>query len=116
MAAAYRYDGLPAGAVPAIAALFGVEARLQQDGQPRVGPIWSIEHRSENGNLRLLLWPQLARVDVTCGPHSWIARAITKTEVLPGIEVIFRLQSDGLLTVAPTGHVVMAAPGRPQRS
>jgi len=50
---------------------------------------------------------------VTCGPHSWIACGITKTEVLPGIEVIFRFPANGLLTVAPTGHVVMAVPGRP---
>ena len=104
------FERLPVEAAHAIAALFGAEARLQQEGQPKIGPIWAVEHRSENGNLRLLLWPQIARVDVTCGPHTWIARGIRETEIINDVEVIFRFQSDGMLTVAPSGHVVMVAP------
>lgn len=104
------YDGLPEDAVPEIAALFGTEPQLQQAGRADIGPIWRVERRSENGNLRLLLWPQLARVDVTCGPHSWIVRGVRRTELLHGLEVIFHFGANGLLTVAPSGHAVMVSP------
>ena len=104
------YDDLPEAAIPQIAALFGAEPQLQQQGRENIGPIWRVARRSENGNLRLLLWPQLARVDVTCGPHSWIVRGVRRTELLPGLEAIFHFGANGLLTVAPTGHVVMVSP------
>ena len=104
------YDGLPEAAIRGIAALFGAEPQLQQQRRAGIGPIWRVERRSENGNLRLLLWPQIARVDVTCGPHSWIVRGVRRTELLPGLEAIFHFGANGLLTVAPTGHVVMVSP------
>ena len=113
-AATTSYDALPPEAIPQIAALFGAEPRLMQDDQPEIGPIWSVARRSENGNLRLLLWPQLARVDLTCGPHSWIARGIQRTELIQDLEVIFRFGENGLLTIAPSGHAVMVAPAPSQ--
>ena len=103
------YDGLPAEAVAEIGALFGAEPRLQQDDHDQIGAIWSVARRSENGNLRLLLWPRIARVDVTCGPHSWVVRGVLRTEVLDGLEVIFRFGANGLLTVHPSGHAVMVS-------
>lgn len=103
------YAGLPAEAIAEIAALFGAEPQLQQDDQPAIGPIWSVARRSENGNLRLLLWPQIARVDVSCGPHSWIVRGVRRTEVLDGLEVIFRFGAHGLLSVHRSGHAVMVS-------
>ena len=107
------FSGLPVTAVAEIAALFGAEAQLQLADHPTSGPLWRIEHRSENGNLRLLLWPAIARVDVTCGPHTWIARGVSETHVLEGIEAIFHFGTNGLLTVAPTGHATMIAQDGP---
>ena len=46
------FTGLPDTAVAEIAALFGAEAQLQLADHPTSGPLWRIEHRSENGNLR----------------------------------------------------------------
>ena len=90
------FTGLPDTAVAEIAALFGAEAQLQLADHPTSGPLWRIEHRSENGNLRLLLWPAIARVDVTCGPHTWIARGVSETHVLAGIEAIFHFGTNRL--------------------
>ena len=103
------HEGLPAEAIAEIGALFGSEARLQQDDQDGVGAIWSVERRSENGNLRLLLWPRIARVDATCGPHSWIVRGVRRTEVIDGLEVIFRFGANGLLSVHRSGHAMMVS-------
>ena len=102
------YPGLPPQAVAAIAALFNAEPARAQFSQA-IDPVYEISHRGPNGNLRLALWPSLARVDATVGPHAWIARPISETEIIPNLEVIFRFGTHGLLTIALTGQALMVA-------
>lgn len=102
-----RYAGLPEEAVAGIAALFDAEPARAAFSEGLNDPVWEITHRGPNGNLELTLWPALSRVDATCGPHAWIVRGIEETEILPGIEVIFRFGNGGILTAATTGQVLM---------
>lgn len=104
-----RYAGLPEAAIPEIAALFGAKSARAPFSQTLDHPVYEITHRGPNGNLHLTLWPALARVDAACGPHAWIVRGIQETEILPGIEVIFRFAGNGLLTAATTGQILMIA-------
>lgn len=92
-----------------IAALFGEEPQLYQEEHPQVGSIWSITHRSQHGNLQLLVWPKIGRVDLNCGPHNWIASDVRSTELISGLEVIFQFGGNGLLIIAVSGHATMIA-------
>ena len=103
------FAGLPAESVPAIAALFGATPREEPYAPSPAEPVYAIEHRGEPGNLQLVLWPSLGRVDVACGPHSWIGRDVVETEIIPDLEVIFRLRDRGLLAVAVSGQVLMVS-------
>jgi hypothetical protein len=101
------FTGLTEPAVRAIAALFDVEV-LTEPYEPAEGEaVFAIEHRGEPGNLRLVLWPTLARVDAHCGPHTWVAKAIIETEVIDGLEVIFRTASGATMFAALTGDVML---------
>ena len=102
-----RYRGIPDAAVAEIAALFGAEPARAAFSEGLDDPVWEITHRGPNGNLDLTLWPALSRVDATCGPHAWIVRGVEETEILPGIEVIFRFGNGGILTAAISGQVLM---------
>ena len=102
------YPGLPPEAVAAIAALFNTRPSRAEFSR-NIDPVYQISHRGPNGNLRLTLWPALARVDATVGPHAWIARGIRETEIIPNLEVIFRLPAQGLLTASLTGQILMVA-------
>lgn len=121
-----RFDGVGREAVEAIAQLLDVEA-VREPYEPAPGEaVYAIRHRSETGTLRLVLWPSLARVDVSCGPHAWVAKAVRETEVIAGLEVIFRFgraeggaedeghgepegPPDGTLFVGVGGDVMMVA-------
>jgi len=107
------FAGVNAEAVRAVAALFGVEV-LTEPYEPADGePVFAIEHRGEPGNLRLVMWPSLARVDAHCGPHTWVAKGIVETEVIDGLEVIFRTADGAMLFAALTGDVLMVTGGEP---
>ena len=111
-----RYAGLPQAAVEGITALFGVVA-VEEPYAPQPGePAYALTHRGPSGTVRLVCWPSLARADVTCGPHAWVAKGIAETEIIDGVEVIFRLAGGGMLFVATNGRVMMvsAGPGRDQ--
>ncbi len=95
----------------AVAALFEVEMRVEPYEPAEGEPVYAIDHRGPIGNVRLLLWPSLARVDVHCGPHSWIAKQVVECEVIDGLEVIFRTASGGMLFAAVTGDVLMVSEG-----
>ena len=70
-----------------------------------------------------MLWPSLARVDVRCGPHVWVAKGVVETEVIAGLEVIFRFgealsgqgragegaEPEGTLFVGVGGDVMMVS-------
>ena len=109
-----RFRGLSQEAVTAIGELLGVEAK-REPYEPGPGePVYALRHRSETGTLRLVCWPSLARVDVTCGPHAWIAKAIKETEVIAGLEVIFRFgegspEEGGTMFVGVGGDVMMVS-------
>ena len=102
-----RFAGISDEAVRAIAALFQTEATLEPYCESIDKPIYLVTHRAETGTLTLVLWPALARVDVACGPHRWVAKAIETTEVYDGLEALFRLRDGGLLFVALKGDVLL---------
>ena len=102
-----RFAGIPDEAVRAIAALFQTEATLEPYCESVDKPIYRVTHRAETGTLTLVLWPALDRVDVACGPHRWVAKAIETTEVYDGLEALFRLRDGGLLFVALKGDVLL---------
>ena len=107
------FDGVSTEAVQAVAALFGVEASTEPYEPAEGEPVFAIEHRGEPGNLRLVLWPSLARVDAHCGPHTWVAKGIVETEVIDGLEVIFRTADGATLFAALAGDVLMVTGGEP---
>ena len=107
------FPGVSREAVDAIGALFGVGAE-REPYEPAPGEaVYALRYRSETGTLRLLLWPSLGRVDVQCGPHAWVAKGVVETEVIAGLEVIFRFgdggdaEPAGTLFVALKGDVMM---------
>ena len=110
-----RYGGLPNAAVHHIATLFGTEAQVEPYTPEEGTKVYALRFRGPSGSLRLLCWPSLQRVDVTCGPHTWIARSIRETEIIDGLEVIFRFKGGGTLFVALTGDVLMVGEA-PQRT
>ena len=73
--------------------------------------VWSVSYRSESGNIRVLLWPAIGRIDVAVGPHMWVVKGVREVEVIEDLELIARFGEDGVLTVALTGQVVLTTPG-----
>lgn len=99
------FPGVSREAVDAIAALFGTEAK-REPYEPAAGEaVYAIRHRSETGTLRLVLWPSLGRVDVQCGPHAWVAKGVVESEVIAGLEVIFRFEEGRARAAAEGGEV-----------
>jgi len=118
------FVGISREATEAIAALFQTDA-TREPYEPELGAaVYAVRHRSEKGTLRLVLWPSLGRVDVTCGPHAWVAKSVRETEVISGLEVIFRFGEasaaiaggdednggrDGMMFVGIGGDVMMVS-------
>ncbi len=103
------FKGVSEEGAQAIAALLGVELTTEPY-QPGEGePVYALGQRGPIGNLRLVLWPSLSRVDAHVGPHSWIAKSVVETEVIDGLEAIFRMESGGILFVALTGDVMLVS-------
>ena len=104
-----RFDGVSHEAARAVAGLLGAPLQLEPYCESATEPVFHIDHRSEQGNLRIVLWPALARVDVRCGPHTWVAKGIGHTDVLDGVEAIFRMTAGGLLFLTVDGAVLMVS-------
>ena len=103
------FSGLPHEAVTAVGALFGAKV-VREPYEPGPGePVYALRHRSATGTLRLICWPSLARVDVTCGPHAWVAKGIAETEVIAGLEVIFHFTAGATMFVGLGGDVLMVS-------
>ena len=105
------FAGISREAIDAIAGLFATEA-TREPYEPSPGEtVYAVRHRSETGTLRMILWPSLARVDVTCGPHAWVAKSVRETEVIDGLEVIFRFggEAPGIMFGGVGGDVMMVA-------
>ena len=105
------FSGVTLEGVEAVASLFGLPAERQEFAPPDdVEGVWAIHHRGETGNLRIILWPSLDRIDVSCGPHIWIVRGVEALEIIDGLEFIARFDNGGVLSVALGGQVMMVAP------
>ena len=102
------FDGVTADAISAIAALFDTDAEQQEFSLPNDEQgVWQVHYRAETGNIRVLLWPAINRIDVTVGPHMWVVTGVNKIEVIENLEFIARFPNNGVLTVARNGQVVL---------
>ncbi len=98
-------------AVRAIAKLFDTEAERQPFDLPNDSEgVWQVHYRAESGNIRILLWPAIDRIDVTVGPHMWVVKGIKQVETIDNLEFIAHFGEDGVLTVARNGQVVLTTP------
>ena len=116
MRARQSFDGVSVDAAGAIAELFGQPAERQpfdlpgEAGQSEGAGVWQVQHRSESGNVRVLMWPAIDRIDVVVGPHMWVVKGVREVEVLDGLEFVARFGDRGVLTVALGGQVVLTTP------
>lgn len=102
------FDGVTPDAISAIAALFDCDAEQQEFSLPNDDQgVWQVHYRAETGNIRVLLWPAIDRIDVAVGPHMWVVKGVREIEVIQDLEFIARFPSNGLLTVARNGQVVL---------
>ncbi|MDE2968405.1 MAG: hypothetical protein OXS30_13085 [Chloroflexota bacterium] len=102
------FQSVTPDAISAIAALFDTDAERQEFDIPNSDHgVWQVNHRSESGNIRVLLWPAIDRIDVTVGPHMWVVKGVREVEVIQDLEFIARFAHDGVLTVARNGQVVL---------
>ena len=103
-----RFDGVTSGAIDAVAVLFGCEAERQLYSLPNDDQgVWAVNYRAESGNIRMVLWPTINRIDITVGPHMWVVKGVREVEVIDNLEVIARFGQNGVLTVALNGQVVL---------
>lgn len=107
------FNGVTADAISAIAELFDRKAEQQEFSLPNDDQgVWQVHHRAETGNIRVLLWPAIDRIDVTVGPHMWVVKGVRQIEVIEDLEFIARFPNDGVLTVALNGQVVLTTASR----
>lgn len=108
----HRFAAVSIEAIDAIGELFDCPPERQPYGLPEDDQgVWSAHYRSESGNIRVLLWPSIDRIDVTVGPHMWVVKDVREVEVIDELELIARFGEDGVLTVALNGQVVLTTPG-----
>ena len=104
-----NFKGITGEAARAVAALFEVDLTTEPYEPNEGEAVYALEQRGPIGNLRLVLWPSLSRVDAHVGPHSWVAKSVVETEVIDGLEAIFRMEGGGMLFVALTGDVMLVS-------
>ena len=103
-----RFEGVTSAAITAAAALFNCEAERQTYDLPNDDQgVWAVNHRAETGNIRMILWPAINRIDVAVGPHMWVVKGVREVEVINDLEVIARFGQDGVITIALNGQVVL---------
>ena len=106
-----RFDGVSLDAVHAVGDLFESPAERQAYDLPDDDQgVWQVSYRADNGNINMLLWPSINRVDVTVGPHMWVVKGVRELEVIDELELIARFGQHGALTVARNGQVVLTTP------
>ena len=93
-------------AVTLIAELLGSPLELAPY-RVRGKPVYqlSIPNQALGLDLLVVLWPALNRVDVRIGDCTMVFKAISRIELYPGVEVMFR-RSD------PPGHLFISVSGR----
>ena len=105
------FEGVSAEAITAAANLFECEAERQPFDLPNDDQgVWAVCYRAESGNIRVLLWPAIDRIDVAVGPHMWVVKDVREVEVINGLELIARFGQDGVLTVARSGQITLTTP------
>ena len=108
------FEGVSSDAISAIAALCDTDAARQPFDLPNDDQgVWKVHYRAETGNIRVLLWPAINRIDVAVGPHMWVVKGIREVEVIDNLEFIARFANDGILTVALNGQVVLTTTSQP---
>ena len=102
------FEGVDQAGIDAVATLFQTSPERQPWNLPNdtLG-VWSVQHRSESGNVRLLLWPAINRLDVMVGPHMWVVKGIEELEVIDELELIARFGANGVISVALNGQIVL---------
>ncbi len=108
MAGRQLFPRLDEACLAATAALFGVEPEVEPytpDGEP----VYRLTLGGAADGVRLIVWPSLARVDVSSvGNHAWVLKGVGRVEVIEGVEVVFHPQEGrGFLFVAVNGFVNM---------
>lgn len=108
MAGRQNFDQLDEACVAATAALFGVEPAIEPY-TPDGSPVYRLQLDGGADGVRLILWPSIARVDVTSvGNHAWVLKGVGRVEIIDGVEVVFHpAVGKGFLFVAVNGFVNM---------
>lgn len=102
-----NFIGVSDSSIQEISKLFNTAVHRESYYLSANKPTFRINYRSRKGNIAIILWPAIDRVDVHCGPHSWIAKNIITTKILSEIEVIFRMSNGGLLFISIDGEIMM---------
>lgn len=108
MAGRRAFEVLDAGAVTAIADLFGVEAAVEPYS-PDGTPVYRITPAGAADGVAMVLWPSLRRVDVTStGNHAWVLKNVGAVEIIEGVEAVFHpAEGTGFLFVSVNGWINM---------
>ena len=110
------------GAVEAIAAVLGAEARpapfrvpsgprrLARDEEGEPVYQLSLPSQESGGQVLITLWPTLGRVDVRLGNNYWVLKGVEAVDLYPGVEVLFRRnEPPAFLFVSVKGRVAMVS-------
>lgn len=97
-------------AVPAIGALFGVEARPAPFALPG-GTVYQVLVDGANGrpSVMLTLWPSIRRVDAISLAAAAVATRVVSVDLVPGVEALFRRESGEYLIVSLGGKIIVRA-------
>lgn len=108
MSARRTFESLDRDCVDAIAALFAVTPAVEPY-TPDGTDVYRLTLGGAADGVRLILWPQLRRVDVSSvGNHAWVLKDVGAVELIEGVEVIFHpAQGEGYLFVAVNGFINM---------
>jgi hypothetical protein len=102
------FPGLNIAAVHAIGLLFDTRPEIEPytpDGRP----VYRLALTGAGDGIQVLLWPSLARVDVSSNDaHGWVLKNVGAVDVIDGVQVVFRpSEGTGFLFVAVNGFVNM---------
>ncbi|MGI8551410.1 MAG: hypothetical protein ACR2PL_11590 [Dehalococcoidia bacterium] len=97
---------LDEAAVSLIAELLGAAIELAPY-RVRGQPVYqlAVPNQTLGQDLVIILWPALNRVDVRIGDCAMVFKTISRIEIFPGVEVMFR-RTD------PPGHLFISVNGR----
>lgn len=108
MATVRTFERLDTEAVQALGEMFNTVPTVEPY-TPDGTAVYRLELTGAADGVRLILWPQLSRVDVTStGNHAWVLRNVGRVELIEGVEAVFRpAEGRGFLFVAVNGWVNM---------